>query len=261
MNWQSKRESLYKVWTANHANSSFIVIQHGSYVGGVVTDIPHQYTKCDVFLTWGSFFTEEFIKKNSRKNVRIVNFGNPIYNQYNRAHFTYKENRTHKILLLPTALDSNDLIPFNVLLNKLKELQFYVVVKEHGKQGVEKDLSGRLKYPKIEGVTKSTGELYTILLKNDFDFIISDHSTALLDSVFFKNKVLYFDPNNHAKGYTTNYSKYLPNLFDQDLATCETNTFYDLLSIPNQEALFSNMIHSGDNAIDPGISSKKAIRK
>jgi hypothetical protein len=48
MNWLTKRESLYKVWTKNHPESAFIVVQHGSYVGGVVTDIPHKFTKCDV---------------------------------------------------------------------------------------------------------------------------------------------------------------------------------------------------------------------
>ena len=53
MNWISKRESLYKVWTAKNPKSKFVVVQHGGYVGGFVTDIPHRYTKCDDFLTWG----------------------------------------------------------------------------------------------------------------------------------------------------------------------------------------------------------------
>uniref|UniRef100_UPI004047CFF3 hypothetical protein n=1 Tax=Flavobacterium sp. TaxID=239 RepID=UPI004047CFF3 len=53
MNWQSKRESLYMVWTSKYPKSKFLVIQHGSYVGGYVTDIAHRYAKCDVFLTWG----------------------------------------------------------------------------------------------------------------------------------------------------------------------------------------------------------------
>jgi hypothetical protein len=249
MNWISPRESLYKVWTANHPLSSFVVVQHGCYVGGVVRDVPHKYTKCDVFLTWGTFFTNEFIKNNSQKNVLIKNFGNTIYNEFNRKEFTYKFSRSGKILLLPTALDFENLVYFNLLLKSLRERGFEVYVKAHLKQGVEKDRNGNLKYPRIEGVGTIQRELYSLLQQNDFDFIIADHSTSLLDAIFFKNKVLYFDPNNVTKGYRTNYSNYLVNLFEKDFKIFSKDNFYDLIHIDKQEELVVNMINKGNNVL------------
>ena len=203
MNWLTKRESLYKVWTKKHTNSKFIVIQHGAYVGGVVvdSDIDHRYTKCDVFLTWGEYFVEQFKSYNSRKKVSIVKFGNPFFNDYNRADYKYNEVKSNKILLLPTALDKENLEIFNTLINKLRELQLHVTIKTHAKQGNnEKNSDGSPKFPKIDKIICLTGPLYPLLQNNDYDFIISDHSTSLLDAIFFKNKVIYFDPNNKTKG-------------------------------------------------------------
>jgi hypothetical protein len=252
VNWISARESLYKVWTKKHTKNKFIVIQHGAYVGGVVIDldIDHRYTKCDVFLTWGQYFTNEFTKLNSLKKVKIINFGNSIYNTYNRGLSSYKNNNNNKIVVLPSALDEENTIHFSALIKKLQELKFEVILKEHGKQGTEKDDKGVFKYPSLEGVTKLSGDLYTILENNDFDFIISDHSSSLLDAVFFKNKILYFDPNNEWKGYKTNYSNYLINLFNTDLVNATKNTFYELISLENQELLLNDMVYKGTNNID-----------
>lgn len=251
MNWITKRESLYKVWTANNVNSAFVVVQHGAYVGGIVTDIPHKYTKCDVFLTWGTFFKDEFIKNNSQKKVRIVSFGNTIYNDFNRESFKYKaSHQTNKILLLPTALDFESVVHFNSLLDKLKELNFQVYVKEHAKQGVEKNNNGSIKYPSIEGIAKIKGNLYNILQHNDFDFIICDHSSSLLDAIFFKNKVIYFDPNNNKKGYKTNYSNYLPNLYMKDNNKLNKIKIFQLINLEEQEALINNMLTLGNNQIN-----------
>ena len=151
MNWITKRESLYKVWTAKHSNSKFIVVQHGSYVGGFVTDIAHRYAKCDVFLTWGSYFVTEFSKYNDRKKVNIIPFGNPIYNSIDRANYSYKTNSLNKVLLLPTALNNENVNYLYSLIEKLNQLQIEVVVKTHGKQG-NKELNndGTFKYPKYK---------------------------------------------------------------------------------------------------------------
>ncbi|WP_438966790.1 hypothetical protein [Flavobacterium sp.] len=250
MNWITIRESLYKVWTARHLNSAFVVVQHGAYVGGVVTDLPHKYTKCDIFLTWGTFFKNDFIKNNSQKKVEIVSFGNPIYNEFNRDNFNYKTTQTNKILLLPTALDSENLVHFNLLLDKLKELNFQVYLKEHAKQGLEKNKNGSIKYPSIEGIEKIKERLYPLLKNNDFDFIISDHSSSLLDAIFFKNNVIYFDPNNEKKGYKTNYSNYLPNLYRKDFTELNKKSFYQIVDIEAQEALFNNMLVLGNNQLN-----------
>jgi hypothetical protein len=250
MNWITKRESLYKVWTANNVNSAFVVVQHGVYAGGIVTDIPHKYTKCDIFLTWGAFFKDEFFKNNSQKKVRIVSFGNTIYNDFNRENFKYKKKKTNKILLLPTALDFESVVHFNSLLDKLKELNFQVYLKEHAKQGVEKNKDGSIKYPSIEGIAKIKGSLYPILQHNDFDFIICDHSSSLLDAIFFKNKVIYFDPNNNKKGYKTNYSNYLTNLYMKDNNELNKIKIYQLINLKEQEALINNMLTLGNNLIN-----------
>ncbi|MEZ7506107.1 MULTISPECIES: hypothetical protein [unclassified Flavobacterium] len=256
MNWLTKRESLYKIWTANNSKSKFMVIQHGVYCGGAVTDVPHKYTKCDVFCTWGPYFTTLFSEFNSLKKVKIFNFGNTIYNTYNRHNYSYKCTSTNKILILPTALDAKNIIYINVLIKKLQELKYEVFVKEHGKQGVEKDRNGTLKYPNIEGVSKITGELYPILQSNDYDFIIADHSSSLLDAIFFKNKVLYCDPNNKSNGYTTQYSNYLSNVFLDNYSFKCKNYFEDLLDITNQEALLAEMITTGNNELENKFYSK-----
>lgn len=253
MNWLTQRESLYKVWTAKHPKSKFIVMQHGAYAGGIVTDIPHKYTKCDIFLTWGPFFVDEFTKYNSLKKVQIINFGNSIYNEIDRGNFTYKETDTNKILLLPTALNENDCVSFYNMINALEYLGFKVHIKMHGKQGNEKDVNGRLKYPSIERGTKVVRNLYSILEKNDFDFVISDHSSALLDAILFKNRVLYFDPNNNMKGYTTHYSSYLNNLYLKDFNNITKNEIYELINIKNQEALFANMVGCGNNDLNSSL--------
>jgi hypothetical protein len=247
MNWLTQRESLYKVWTARHSKSKFIVMQHGAYVGGIVTDIPHKYTKCDIFLTWGPFFVEQFTFYNTSKKVKIVNFGNSIYNQFNRTNFSYKEQISKKVLLVPTALDNININILYTLINRLKELYFEVEVKAHAYQG--RSTVG-IEYPNFHGVTLVKGQLYEILQKSDYEFVISDHSSSLLDAIFFKNKVLYFDPNNNSKGYRTNYSNYLINLHDKDFVNIERDDFFDLINIENQEALFANMITCGNNEID-----------
>ncbi|MCW2120276.1 hypothetical protein [Flavobacterium sp. 7A] len=246
INWISKRESLYKVWTANHPKSKFIVIQHGVYAGGFVTDMPHKYTKCDVFLTWGPYFEEHFSKFNSLKKLKIINFGNSVYNEFYRNNYSYKVNTSNKILLVPTALDKKNSDILFTLINRLKQLNFEVEVKAHAYQG---RITVGKEYPKFEGVTIIKGQLYDILQKNDYDFVIADHSSSLLDTIFFKNKVLYFDPLNSIHGYTTNYSNYLSNLYDQNFENIEKNDLYSLLNIENQEALLANMITMGNNQI------------
>lgn len=257
MNWLSQRESLYKVWTKKKSSSKFIVVQHGAYVGGVVIDedIDHRYTKCDIFLTWGTYFVHQFNHYNGKKKVQLVNFGNTIYNNLNRAKYTYKNNKNNKILMLPTALDYENIKLFYSLLNKLKELKFDVFVKSHGKQGTELDANQTLKFPAMKGVTIIVSDLYTLLEDNDYDCIISDHSSSLLDAVFFKNKVLYFDPNNDTKSYKTNYSNYLINIFNLYNQIDTKDKMYEAISIANQEALLSNMIHPGNNVLEDSLFS------
>lgn len=249
INWISRSENLFKVWTASNPGSKFIVVQHGAYVGGVVNNKPHKYTNCDIFLTWGPYFVKQFKKNNSHKKVEILNFGNPVYNQFDRSILEYRKEKTNKILLLPTALNNKDIQPFYNLIKRLLALNFKVVVKAHNRQGREKNIDGSLKYPVIVGVEMIEGDLSKILQMNDYDFIISDHSTSLLDAIFFKNKVIYFDPNNSSKGYTTNYSIYLKNLYLENLLEINGNSLYHWINLEKQEELFENMITIGNNKL------------
>lgn len=254
-NWITKNQILYKVWAAKNPDSKFVVLQHGVYAGGKVIAVSHKYAHCDIFLTWGTYFVDIFKEYNSQNKVDIVCFGNTIYNGFDRTNFTYKENKTNKILLLPTALDHKNILHFYDLLERLTDLKFDIEVEEHYKQGKEKNKDGTLKYPSIEGVKKITGPLYQILLNNEYDFIISDHSTALLDAIFFKQKVVYFDPTNISKGYNTNYSSYLANLYSEKLTEIDKDEIYSLINIENQEKLISDMIFFGDNRLDILIDS------
>lgn len=250
MNWISKRESLYKVWTSKRKNSKFIVVQHGAYVGGIVTDIPHKYTKCDFFLTWGDYFTEQFLDYNSLKKTIILSFGNTIYNQFNRSNLKYRDSKTNKVLILPTALEKEGVNDFYSLVDVLTELNFQIEVKLHAKQGNGEDKNGTIRFPEIGSVHKITGKLYPILQKNEYDFIIADHSSSLLDAILFKNKVIYFDPLNGKDNYVTNYSNYLTNLYFQEFKKMDKNHFYELINIKKQEELFNSMVTFGDNEID-----------
>ena len=255
INWISTRNSLYKIWTSNNSESKFIVLQHGCYAGGKVVDASHKYTNCDIFVTWGTYFVNQFKSYNSLKDVKIINFGNSIYNGYDRTKFKYKDNNTNKILLLPTALNEKHICEFYGLTNRLNDIGFKIFIKEHRKQGIEKDSDGKLKYPAIEGrgikkITGSMESIYPILEYNDFDFIIADHSTSLLDAIFFKNKVIYFDPNNITGEYTTHYSKFLKNLYSENLSVMMKNNYHDLINIENQESLFTDLITSGNNRLD-----------
>lgn len=254
MNWISTRESLYMVWTKKNSNSKFIVIQHGLYLGGVLTKNISElkYTKCNIFFVWGDFFLRQFYFFNSKKNVKIIPFGNPIYNSFERINFNYKnDNNSNKVLFIPTALNKTDLEYFYILIQRIEQFGIKVYVKNHNKQGNnELNFQNEKKYPEIHNVNQIFGNLYDILKNNDFDFIISDHSSSLLDAIFFKNKVLYYDPNNKVKGYVTHYSHILPNLFDEDFTSLSKERLYELLSIEKQEKLLDSMIFKGNNIID-----------
>jgi hypothetical protein len=249
INWTSARDSLYKVWMANHPASKFIVVQHGSYVGGIVTDIAHRYTKCDIFLTWGDYFTQLFKQFNHGKKTRIISFGNPVYNNFLRDNLFYKEKSNGKILLLPSTLDDIRLKVYYDLIKRLEKLNFHVSLKQHNLQGKLNKIHNSFPFPQIKFENKIEGNLLEILIENDFDFIISDHSSALLDAIFFKNKVLYYDPSNVTNGTTTVYSLFLNNLFDHIAKVDHRDDLLKLININRQEQLLDYMITSGNNKL------------
>jgi hypothetical protein len=240
-NWISIRESLYCVWTKKHRKSKFIVIQHGAYVGGIITDIAHRYTKCDIFWVWGEYFLDTFDRLNKGKSVRILSLGNPVYNKYERNQFNYKETEVRNILLSPSVFDSDGLHTLVQLVELLTLLNFNVSIKLHSMQfKLNNDLTKiSLKERLYKNILE--GELYELLEYQKFDLVISDHSSVILDAIFFKNRVLYFDAFNDTREDKTVYSKYLTNLFREMNSLVRDEQLIDFVSIENQERLFCYM--------------------
>ncbi len=247
INWINKWQSLYKVWTKKHPESKFIVVQHGSYVGGIVTDKAHRYSKCDIFLTWGDYFTDVFRDYNSNKKTKILSFGNPVYNTLSRSRFDYNTTSTGKILVIPSVISKERKVHFDSLIYKLNSIGFTVYFKGHKQQ--EKK-GATLNYLENGYIKKINDEISQILKKNDFDFVISDHSTALLDAIYFKNRVLYFSPNGNLNAFeNNNYSNFLKNIFNFYTTFKTSQDLNSFVSIPSQELLFSNMIFEGNNLL------------
>jgi len=253
VSWISKWDSLYKVWTHHHPGSYFAVIQHGAGIGGIRTRF--KSTKCDLLLTWGDYFSRQYSNDNPGKNVQFISFGNPVYNVYNRDDFKYSNKRSGRILLAPSAVSYESLDPFISFCNKLEELGFILTLKEHNYQGKK---APHFDYPALKGFEKSDEQLYSLLLKRDYDFVVTDHSSALLDIIFFKNPVLFFSPEGSVKEYTVNlYSDYLKNAYFNYRTVENMESVYSMLDIEAQERLFSENITPGSNNIKEYIFKKK----
>lgn len=235
INWISRMSCLYKLWTKNHLKSKYIVIQHGSYVGGVVTDIPHRYTNCDVFLVWGNYFKILFENYNKGKKIDILNFGNPVYNEFNRDDFHYKDEHQSKIkvLLAPSAIEGEPLEQLYKLYDKLVELGFDVKIKEHSMQN---------KFAQITRLPKELCSPLKLLKDQHYDIIVSDHSSIILDAIFFKNPVVSFSYQE------TKFLEYLDNAFDQVDSIVNKENFLKYFNKKQQELLFSYMVNSKNNS-------------
>lgn len=242
INWIVRWNTLYKVWTRHHPKSKFIVIQHGSYIGGKVMDSAHRYTKCDIFLTWGDYFTRLFKDFNKGKSVKIISFGNPVYNINNRNLWANKTEFNSKILIAPSCIDQERLKEFKSFANQLMSIGFEISFKEHKLQGRN--------FGEIEGFSKESGNIYDVLYAKKYDIIITDYSSVLLDVIYYKNNVLFFSPPSSNEIYHNNtYSIYLKNLFfEKDNISCYDD-LYKFVSISAQERLYNTMVNFGENHI------------
>jgi len=88
------------------------------------------------------------------------------------------------------------------------------------------------------------------LEENDFDLIIADHSTALLDAIFFKNKVLYLILKIYQGIYNSIFKVFTQYFTSDHYSTKSKNYFKDAIDIENQEALFTNMVTLGNNNLE-----------
>lgn len=243
INWIGKWHSLYYLWCKRHPESKFVVVQHGSYVGGIVTDIPHRYTKCQVFLCWGNYFTNLFRAYNQGKRVTCFSFGNTVYNQSNRDQYAYGTTSGHRVLMVPSAIGGERLQRLTDFKDHLVTLGFSVDIKEHNYQS-------KL-FEEIKGFNKITGDIYDILRKKTYDLVISDHSSCLLDAIYFKNKTLFFSPGGEVTEYSHNrYNDFMMNIALDFEKTTSPEAVFELVDIVAQEELFRFFISDGDNDLN-----------
>lgn len=230
MNWITKRHCLYYLWVKKKGKD-FIVVQHGSYVGGRIFDIAHRYSKCTIMYCWSNYFKETFKNYNRDKNVTFVNYGNTIYNKINRQKLHYESGPIKNILFLPTFMQDEIVIKeFKEFVNRLSSLGCRVDVKQHNYQGKFKALNG------LKVVKES---IYELLLNKNYDLVISDYSSSLLDAIFFKKKVLYYNCSNYHKD--NEYNNYLTNIGEIKPIDITINSLKSLIDIRKQEMLFERL--------------------
>ena len=240
INWINLKGCLYHLWAKKNRPSKFVVVQHGSYVGGIVTDVAHRYTHCDEFLTWGDYFTRYFVALNSKKLVVINSFGNPIYNGVQRNNFSFPEvNKLEKILIVPSAVSDNRKSHYIIMISFLLDLGLQVWFKPHNMQ---EQIGGCLLLP--EEVKLYDGK--SIL--TDFELIVSDISTILLDACFYKRYVLFFMPE-HENEWINNsvYAQHMINVSDRLYSIKDKNDLLDMISVRAQEDLFNCLINGNMN--------------
>jgi hypothetical protein len=242
INWIGKSHSLYYLWCKRHPESKFVVVQHGVYAGGIVTDIPHRFTKCQVFLCWSEYFIEVFRNFNRSKKVILANFGNTIYNKTDRTKFEYPATTGNRILLVPSAIGGERLRQLIAFKDKLVALGFSVDLKEHNFQT-------RI-YEEIKGIHKIGGDIYEILSQKEYDIVISDHSSSLLDAVFFKNNTLFFSPEGEIIECSRNlYNDYLVNVALDFEKLSSREELFALVNTGALEKLFDYMVNAGNNEL------------
>ena len=240
MNWVSNRQHIYYVF-AKQKRRDFIVVQHGSYVGGIITDEAHKYAQCTIMLCWSSFFVTTFKQLNPFAITRFIEYGNPVYNMYDRDNFGYTNTPINSILLLPTYMKENHVVErFKDFYHKLVSLGFTVVVGQHNYQK---------RFNPLGGVVVTDTTSLELLKAKKFDLIISDHSSALLDAIFFKNKILYF--NADVENTQNKYSQFLENMASLKTDAISRDMITNLIHIKNQEALFKELAggYTKDNSI------------
>jgi len=244
INWITKLHTLYFVWCKKHAPAKFIVVQHGAYVGGNITDKPHRIAKCQVMLVWSEYFKNLMLQYNAGKKISFPVFGNPPFNQYNRQQFAYRVASTQKKILVVIAPFKTQrmsvLLPF---MNTLVANGCQVFLKEHAMQ---KTMSRP-----IEGFDKVHGNLYDLLQKEKYDIVITDVSSSMADIIFFKNKAIFFSPEGDDPIYSEPnlYSRYLKNAAEYVSSLTSFEALYSFVNIDAQEKLLQQLVQPGDNRL------------
>ncbi len=231
-NWISRYETFYKIWSDSHSHFKFLVVQHGGYVGGVVTSDSHRNVKCSHFLVWGDHFYRLFRRYNYNLGKEIIIFGNPVYNQKNREQFSYSNLEIKKILIVNSGVVDSDLSTLRGAIVALQLRGYIVRVKFHPHQ--------RRKFGDTVGFDVEDQNLYQILENSLYDVYLVDHSTSLLDAIYFKQKVLFFPQLSRSEiFYLNEYSRFLSII---SLGKLENSELSELVDVHSQEKLFQHMI-------------------
>jgi len=222
--WLTEYQKLYSFWAKKY-NKDFIVVQHGVYSGGINTVKQSRFARCTIMYCWSQYFSNLFKSYNKNKKVNIITFGNPIYNIFNRDNFKYKETEIKHILVLPTLIQDNNLKnEYEDLISKIILNDFKIAIKQHPMQ---------IQYGSFQPSFLINSDIYKILENQEYDLIISDNSTSLLDAIFFKNKVLFYDPTCSE----SIYSDFLYNIYNS-FPGKDLNSY---INIPLQEKLLKKL--------------------
>jgi hypothetical protein len=248
-NWISRFETFYLLWSKKNITCDFVVVQHGSYIGGKITEESHKNIKCGVFLVWGNYFKETFQSFNYNHNKRIEIIGNTIYNQINRKKFKYSEPDLKEILIITSGVTEKGSKVLSELVKWLEENNILVWVKFHNHQVK--------KFGRIDGYNELNDDLYITLKSERFKLVIADHSTALLDSIFFKKYVIFFPQSDRGYFFKNNlYSEFLPTLEPHMLnQNNDLNFLSTFIDKERQELFFKKLI-----SIKPNIQIEKILK-
>jgi hypothetical protein len=249
VHWLSEPSKIHWLWDKMKGNKSkFIVIQHGVYTGGKISQsFDETNPRTFNFWVWSDYYKIQFEKifKQKGKLVNIRNFGNSVYNHFDRTKFNYSlHSEVKSILISPTKLNDYQSRYYKELIRYFQIHQIDVKLKFHNYQ----ELSFFSDYENLI----ATDSIYDLLKNQSVDLVISDVSSVLLDAIFFKKAVLYFQPfQNENEFIITNiYNEYLSNYFIQFKDGCfDLNDIGKYIDIDAQELLLSRLISLGSNSI------------
>lgn len=191
-------------------------------------------------LCWGDFSLQEFVRHNPGSETRFLKWGNPVYNNLERRDLSYKKALGEKVLLCPSLVSEDRIPDYEALIFHLRHIGLDVSIKQHNFQ------SKRAR--PLQGAKILDGELTHLLRGQDYDLVISDHSTALIDAVFFKNNVLLFSPPGPSPAYEEN--AYTLRLINTHRVFKSWETLRDVaahVDIAAQERLLKDLVYIGHN--------------
>lgn len=251
VHWLSEPSKIHWHWDKLKGNrSKFIVIQHGVYTGGSISDkFDERHPQTSNFWVWSEYYKDQFsqIFQNKGKLVNIQVFGNTLYNAFNRNDFEYKEiHKIESILIAPTKLNDQQSFWYNKLIQYLTSQHCNVVLKFHNYQDLNL-------FDQVQNLI-SEDSLTNLLKHSSNNLVISDVSTVLLDSIFFKKPVIYFQPfelgDENSSILSNVYSENLNNYFlDFKEGNFDFNQIQEYIQLDAQEMIFSKLVYSGTNVI------------